>query len=99
MTFATFFQWTIHAGREAEFIEIWNEGTALLLAHGSLGSALFRGKDGRFSALARWPDIATRDVAFETVRDNSVFARMRECVAETSRWDDTAEISNMWRLG
>lgn len=96
--FATFFQWTIHAGREAEFIEIWNEGTQLLLEHGSLGSALFRGDDGRFSALARWPDAATRDGAFDRVRDHSVFVRMRECVAQTDRWDDTHEISNMWKF-
>jgi len=97
--FATFFQWTIYPGREAEFVEIWNEGTALLLKHGSLGSALFRGQDGRFSALARWPDVATRDVAFDQVRDYSVFVRMRACVAETNRWDDIDEVSNMWRLG
>ncbi len=99
MMFATFFQWTIHAGQESEFIEIWNEGTCLLLEHGSLGSALFCGKDGRFSALARWPAEATRDAAFDTVRDHPVFARMRECVAETIRWDDTTAVSNMWRFG
>jgi hypothetical protein len=98
MSFATFFQWTVLAGREEEFLQIWNEGTLLLLEHGSLGSALFRGEDGRFSALARWPDAATRDAAFERVRDHSVFVRMRECLAETNRWDDTTEISNMWRL-
>lgn len=98
MSFATFFQWTIHIGREAEFVEIWNEGTALLLEQGSLGSALFRGADGRFSALARWPDIATRDAAFEQVRDHDVFVRMRECLADTNRWDDTTEVSNMWKL-
>lgn len=96
--FATFFQWTIHTGRESEFVEIWNEGTALLLEQGSLGSALFWGTDGKYSALARWPDITTRDSAFECVRDNDVFVRMRECVAETNRWDDTDEVSNMWRF-
>ena len=96
--FAPFFQWTLHPGREQDFVKIWNEGTALLLEHGSLGSALFCGQDGRFSALARWPDVATRDAAFDRVRDHSVFVRMRECVAETMRWDDTTEISNMWKL-
>lgn len=96
--FATFFQWTIHTGREDEFVQIWNEGTALLLEQGSLGSALFRGEDGRFSALARWPDRATRDAAFEWLREHSVFAQIRECVAETNRWDDTDEVSNLWRL-
>jgi hypothetical protein len=96
--FATFFQWTIYVGREEDFVRIWNEGTELLLDHGSLGSALFRGQDGKFSALARWPDVATRDLAFDAVRDHSIFVRMRECVAETDRWDDTTEISNMWRF-
>jgi hypothetical protein len=96
--FATFFQWTIQEGLEKEFVKIWNEGTALLLDHGSLGSALFRGQDGKFSALARWPDVTTRDAAFDAVRDTPVFVRMRECVAETDRWDDTTEISNMWRF-
>ena len=74
--FAPFFQWTLHPGREQDFVKIWNEGTAL----------------------ARWPDVATRDAAFDRVRDHSVFVRMRECVAETMRWDDTTEISNMWKL-
>ena len=96
--FATFFQWRIDAGREDDFVEIWNEGTALLLDQGSLGSALFRGQDGRFSALARGPDVETRDVAFAQARDHPVFARMRECVSETNRWDDTDEVSNMWKL-
>lgn len=96
--FATFFQWTIHSGREEDFLQIWNEGTALLLQHGSLGSALFKGADGKYSALARWPDRQTRDAAFDTVRDADVFARMRECVAETNRWDDVEQLSNMWRF-
>lgn len=96
--FATFFQWTVHAGRDEEFVAIWNEGTALLLGEGSLGSALYRGDDGRFSALARWPDRATRDAAFDRLRDHKVFERMRECVRETDRRDDTDEVSNMWKL-
>ncbi len=95
--FATFFQWTIQPGREDEFVQIWNKGTALLLDEGSLGSALFRSQDGQFSALARWPDQATRDAAFERVRDHVIFVRMRECVDETIRWDDTTEVSNLWR--
>ena len=98
LSFATFFQWTVHSGRDAEFVEIWNEGTALLVAEGSLGSALFRGQDGRFSALARWPDRATRDAGFARVADHEVFVRMRECVSETNRCDDTDEVSNLWRL-
>ncbi len=96
--FATFFQWTIHAGREEDFLQIWNEGTELLLRHGSLGSALFKGTDGKYSALARWPDRETRDAAFDAVRDADVFTRMRECVAETNRWDDVEQLSNLWRF-
>lgn len=96
--FATFFQWTAHPGREDEFIQIWNEGTALLLAEGSLGSALFQGEDDCFSAVARWPDRTTRDAVFARMADHSVFARMRDCISETNRWDDTDEISNLWRL-
>ncbi len=95
---ATFFQWVIHPGREAEFEQVWNEGTALLLQEGSLGSTLFRGDDGSFSALARWPDRATRDAAFARTADHAVFARMRDCVSDTLRRDDTDEVSNQWRL-
>ena len=95
---ATFFDWTIHPGREDEFVSIWGEGTKLLLKEGSLGSALFRAENGRFSALARWPDAVTRDAAFERLRDHKTFARMHECVAETHRRDDAEEISNMWRV-
>lgn len=94
---ATFFEWTVHPGREEEFVSTWNDGTNLLLKEGSLGSALFRAENGRFSALARWPDAATRDAAFERLRDHKTFVIMRECVAETHRRDDAQEISNMWR--
>lgn len=95
---ATFFEWTVHPGREDEFISTWEEETKLLLKEGSLGSALFRGRHERFSALARWPDAVTRDTAFERLRDHKIFARMHECVVETHCRDDAEEISNMWRV-
>ena len=96
--FATFFQWEVHQEREADFIEIWNEATTILLEQGSLGSALFRGSHGHFHALARWPDQVTRDAAFESVRDHPCFTLLRECIRETSYSDDATEISNLWRF-
>lgn len=93
---ATFFEWSIPPGREDEFIAIWNEGTTLLREQGSLGSALFRGDNGIFYALARWPDRATRDAAFARTADAPVFVRMRACVTATLRRDDAEEISNLW---
>lgn len=95
---ATFFEWAVRPGREEEFVRAWNEGTALLLEEGSLGSALFRGVDGRFNALARWPDRETRDAAFARTADHPAFATLRDCVSETLRRDDTDEVSNLWRL-
>jgi hypothetical protein len=94
----TFFEWIVGEGRQAEFREIWHEGTELLLREGSLGSALFIGDDGHFRALARWPDRATRDAAFARTADAPVFVRMRDCVEATLRREDADELDNLWRF-
>jgi hypothetical protein len=96
--FATYFEWKIRAGHEDEFLSIWHEGTTLLLGEGSLGSALFKGDDGRFRALARWPDRATRDAASARVFDAPVFARMRGVVEEAVHCNDMIEVDNLWRF-
>ncbi len=95
---ATYFEWRVRAGCEDEFVQIWHEGTMLLRAEGSLGSALFKGDDGRFRALARWPDLATRDLAFARTTDAPAFVRMREIVEATVHSDDLMEVDNLWRV-
>ncbi len=98
MMFATYFEWKIRAGQEDAFEQIWHEGTMLLRAEGSLGSSLFRGDDGRFRALALWPDRCTRDAAFARTADAGVFARMRLCVEATVRHDDMTALNTLWCL-
>jgi len=94
---ATFFEWAVDRDREDNFVAIWTEATALLLKHGSLGSALFRTDNGHFCALARWPDRAARDLAFARLADESVFQRLRDCITQTIRQADADEVANQWR--
>jgi hypothetical protein len=96
--FATYFEWTVRPGCEDEFLEIWHQGTLLLRSEGSLGSALFKGEDGHFRAIARWPDRLTRDAAFARTAEADVFVRMRACVESTVHRDDIAEVDNLWLL-
>ena len=94
--FATYFRWTVKPGKEAEFAALWSEGTKALRLEGSLGSALFTGQDGSYSAFARWPDKDTRDRAFAKKIRPDIFDPFRECILKTVSWDDVELIENLW---
>ena len=95
--FATFFEWQILDGREAEFEEAWASVTRRLQARGSNGSSLFRTEAGNYCAFALWPDRATRDAAFamdEILPDDS--AAMRACIGRTIHRMDMDRLANLW---
>ena len=94
--FATYFRWTVTPGKEAEFAALWSEGTKALQLEGSLGSALFKGADGSYSAFARWPNRETRDRAFAKGVRPDIFEPFRACIQETISWDDVDLIENLW---
>lgn len=94
--FATYFKWKVKSGREAEFLALWSEGTAAMRSEGSLGSALFAGKDGLYSGFARWPDRETRDRVFTKGIRPDIFDPFRDCIEETLVCDDLDLIESQW---
>lgn len=55
--FVVVYWWRAHPGKEEQFRRSWARGTELITArYGSLGSRLHQEADGRFVAIAEWPD-------------------------------------------
>ncbi|MCG3169546.1 MAG: hypothetical protein CALGDGBN_01066 [Pseudomonadales bacterium] len=64
--FVAVYCWRVKPGREEQFREAWRTGTrAIVRIYGGLGSRLHRERDGRFVAIAEWPDEATWQRAIE----------------------------------
>jgi hypothetical protein len=95
---AYLFRWRLRPGYEAQFAEAWTEATRALLELGSFGSALFRGPDDTWFALARWPDAQTRRTAMERCTASAAGARMDEAVLERLPPVELAEQVNLWTL-
>ncbi|WP_265562348.1 hypothetical protein [Sphingomicrobium arenosum] len=97
---ATFFEWVIKEGMEAQFREGWEEVTAMLYPDGSFGSSLFTNEAGNLCAIALWPDKATRDAAFAPYLEAPTEAhlKMRAAVERSVHRIDLDCISEMWRL-
>ena len=95
---ATFFHWRLNEGARDAFLASWAMITDALKEHGSLGSTLFEDEDGTVRALARWPDQATRDRAFDRLQMPEAVDAMQAAVAETLLRVDCVEIDNRWTL-
>lgn len=93
---ATYFEWHVKAGREAEFERLWSAGTEALRHEGSLGSALFKSGDGRYHAFARWPDRATRDAAVAKRIRLGLFAPFQECIETVLAQQDMDLVDDQW---
>lgn len=58
--FVAVYEWRVKTGKEEQFREAWCTGTRLIeRIYGGFGSRLHRERDGRFIAIAEWPDQAT----------------------------------------
>ena len=79
---AIYYRWRLVDGKEAQFIEAWQAITELLKDQGSLGSALFTSEDGSTVAIARWPDIETRQASSARRANPAVYAQMIDAIAE-----------------
>lgn len=65
-TFVAVYWWRVHPGKEAQFRRAWRRGTELITEiYGSYGSRLHRERDGRFVAVAEWPDEQTWQAAID----------------------------------
>ncbi|MBT0963675.1 antibiotic biosynthesis monooxygenase family protein [Denitromonas iodatirespirans] len=79
--------WRVKPGKEAQFREAWRRGTRQIARiYGGLGSRLHQERDGRFVAIAEWPDEATWQRAFDArmvYDDKEARAMFVDAIAET----------------
>ena len=78
---AIYYRWTLVPGREEQFVEAWTAVTEHLKRQGSLGSSLFKSADGSVVAIARWPDLATRQASSARRADPDLYRRMIDAIA------------------
>jgi len=94
--YALLFRWKVKKGRERAFAAAWEEVTRDLLAQNSRGSVLFRAGDGTFCAIARWPDVQTREAANIDMRVIGARAAMAEAIEESLEVLELNEVINLW---
>lgn len=64
--FVVVYWWRVKPGKEAQFRDAWRRGTRQIVdIYGGLGSRLHQERDGRFVAIAEWPDEAAWQRAFD----------------------------------
>jgi quinol monooxygenase YgiN len=85
--FVVVYWWRVKPGKEEQFREAWRRGTREIAAiYGGLGSRLHREQDGRFVAIAEWPDHETWQRAFDArmvYPDKDARAMFVDAIAET----------------
>lgn len=81
---------------EEQFEKAWSGITAVLKKQGALGSALFDGPDGTIFAIARWPDIETRQASSARKADPELYALMIDAIAEELQEQVITEKLNFW---
>ena len=78
--------WRVKPGKEAQFREAWRRGTReISRIYGGLGSRLHRAPDGRFVAIAEWPDRDTWQRAYDArmvYEDKEARAMFVDAIAE-----------------
>lgn len=82
--FIVLYSWRIDPSLEEQFTVGWSAVTRHYLEHhGSLGSRLHQGGDGRFYAYAKWPDEASRDAAANDDIPADARSQMNAAILET----------------
>jgi len=98
--FVAIYRWRLQAGLEQDFIANWQRITALGLAAGSGGSSLFKGSDGRWVAIARWPSREARTSFFAQLEREDAEPAMREracqAVLESFPEEELESAVDMW---
>ncbi len=93
---AILYQWRLVPGKESQFAEAWTVITACLKKQGALGSALFDGPDDTVFAIARWPDLQTRQDSSARLADPENYTLMIEAIAEELQERVLNERLNFW---
>lgn len=93
---AILYQWRLVPGKAEQFANAWTAVTAHLKEQGSLGSALFDGPNGTVFAIARWPDLETRQASSARKANPLLYATMTEAIAEELQEQILEERLNLW---
>ena len=98
--FVAIYRWRLQVGLEQDFIANWQRITALALVAGSGGSGLFKGSDGRWVAIARWPSREARTNFFAQLAredaDAALRERARQAVLESFPDEELESVLDMW---
>lgn len=96
--FVAIYRWRLKPGSEASFAQGWARITELASEQcGSGGSALFKGTDGLWYAIARWPSRQDRDRCFDDgPLDDRASAAMNEAIDERLPSIELESVHNLW---
>jgi heme-degrading monooxygenase HmoA len=96
--FVAIYRMRIRPGHETRYAADWKAVTQIALDRfGSGGSALFRDKDGIWTAIARWRTREDRQAFFDRPdRDPEMDARMRDAVLESFPAQELEVIEDLW---
>lgn len=92
----TVFRWRLKPDTFDRFSQGWEAVTRYYLDRGSLGSSLFREKDDLVWAIARWPDLSTREAAFAEPAPTTLRLDMLDCILERIEPVELETASNLW---
>lgn len=93
---AILYQWRLAPGNRQQFADAWTAVTAHLKEQGSLWSAFFGGPNGSVFAIARWPDLETRQASSARKANPLLCATMTEAIAEELQEQILEESLNLW---
>lgn len=96
--FVAVYRMRLKPGSEEQYARDWSEVTRVAIDHyGSGGSALFKGDDGVWTAIARWPDREARRRFFErTDFDAEQRARQQDAISERLPTLELDGVIDLW---
>lgn len=98
--FIAIYRWRLDPEREQDFVTHWQRITVDGIAAGSGGSSLFRGRQGIWVAIARWPSRLARDQFFAAQDDRNAdplaSARAREAIIERLPDEELDSEVDLW---
>lgn len=96
--FVAVYRMRLKPGLEERYAKDWVDVTQVAIDHyGSGGSALFKGDDGVWTAIARWPDREARQRFFEREDfDPEQRARQQEAIVERLPTLELDGVIDMW---
>lgn len=98
--FVAIYRMRLAPGSEDQYAKDWAEATQVAIdRYGSGGSALFKGDDGVWTAIARWPDRESRQRFFNRPGiDPEQRARQQAAIIERLPTLELESVIDMWTV-